>query len=102
MNKNNCKGTNKRIIGVCRCGGDLTIDINSNIDGIFNYYCDVCKSVGDVRFPKRGDYFNESLELDNPIKIVISEYNNIGKEITDDNVENIPISALVNNRQGSL
>ena len=69
---------------------------------IFNYYCTICGSVGDVRFPKKGDEFNLTEENDNPIKLLISLNSAAGRNITDDIIENTPISPYVNQGQGAM
>lgn len=57
-------GNNLCLIGRCRCGSGIHYYLTSRKDTIFNYYCFDCKSTGDVRFPKDGDFFYDS-ELGN-------------------------------------
>lgn len=91
-----------KVIGTCKCGGAIFISTVCEKEHTFNYYCTVCGSVGDVRFPKSGDYFNISPDLDNPIKLLIDENEKAGRTITDEMIENTPISPYVNKGQGSL
>lgn len=91
-----------KLIGKCKCGNALFISTICEKPHIFNAYCTVCGSVSDVRFPKVGDEFNITKEDDNPIKLLIKINKDAGRNITDEMIENTPISPYVNNGQGAL
>jgi hypothetical protein len=91
-----------KIVGKCKCGNALFISTVCEKKHIFNYYCTICGSVGDVRFPKTGDSFNTTAEDDNPIKLLISLNEKDGRNITDEQIETTPISDYVNKGQGAL
>jgi len=94
--------TGFKLIGRCKCGNALFISTICKKEHIFNAYCTVCGSVSDVRFPKIGDEFNVNTELDNPIKLLVKLNNDAGRKITDEMIENTPISPYVNKGQGAL
>ena len=94
--------TGLKVIGTCKCGGALFVSTICEKSHLFNYYCTTCGSVGDVRFPKSGDYFNISPDLDNPIKLLLDENKKAGREISDEEIENTKVSSYVNMGQGSL
>lgn len=45
------------VIGRCRCGQPLFHFKSDRKDTVFNVYCNGCKSISDIRFPKPGDEF---------------------------------------------
>lgn len=91
-----------KLVGHCKCGNALFISTICEKEHIFNAYCTVCGSVSDVRFPKVGDDFNLTTELNNPIKLLVDINKNAGRKITDEMIENTPISPYVNQGQGAL
>ena len=50
-------------MGECKCGGPLSIYLNSKPENRFNCYCMQCGSVSDVRFPKEGDEYVEDVNI---------------------------------------
>lgn len=94
--------TGMKLIGRCKCGCATFISTVCEKPHIFNYYCTICGSVGDVRFPKKGDEFNLNEKDDNPIKLLISLNEAAGRKISDEAIENTPISPYVNKGQGAL
>ena len=91
-----------KLIGTCKCGCATFVSTVCEKPHIFNYYCTICGSVGDVRFPKNGDDFKLTEENDNPIKLLIAINEAAGRKISDETIENTPISPYVNKGQGSL
>lgn len=91
-----------KLIGTCKCGCATFVSTVCEKPHIFNYYCTVCGSVGDVRFPKKGDSFKTTEALDNPIKLLVSLNETMGRKVTDKMIEETPISSYVNHGQGGL
>ena len=94
--------TGLKIVGHCKCGCALMISTVSEKPHMFNYYCTICGSVGDVRFPKKGDSFNLTEENDNPIKLLVALNAADGRKISDEAIESTPVSSYVNKGQGAL
>ena len=91
-----------KVIGQCKCGGAIFVSTTCEKEHLFNYYCSVCGSVGDVRFPKSGEFFNHTPDERNPIQLLIKHNEDAGREISDETIEKTPVSPYVNEGQGSL
>ena len=68
---------------------------------VLSYFYDTF-IISDVRFPKVGDDFNLTTELNNPIKLLVDINKNAGRKITEEMIENTPISPYVNQGQGAM
>lgn len=93
------------LVGQCRCGSPLCVYLKSEPERIFNVYCggkESCESISDIRFPKNGDtYFVKNGE--STIKLLCNIYKDKKDiDITDEQIENTPISPLVNEKHGSM
>ena len=91
-----------RCLGECRCGGNLIISILAPKTERFTVSCTECGSVSDVRFPKKGDAYTLSGVDDNPTKLICRVYEQEKIVITDKDIEETPISSLVNKRHGDV
>ena len=92
-------------MGECKCGGPLSIYLNSKPENRFNCYCMQCGSVSDVRFPKEGDEYVEDVNsgITNPIRLLVSMYEeHRNYHITDEEIANTPISPVVNKTHGDF
>ena len=92
-------------VGECKCGGVLAVLLASKPENRFNVYCGGhphCNSVSDIRFPKPGDdYYVKNNE--SPVAMLCRIYQEKqGVNITDEEIENTPISPIVNKEHGDL
>lgn len=92
-------------VGECKCGGMLTVLLASKPENRFNVYCGGpihCNSISDIRFPKAGDdYFVQNGE--SPVAMLCRLYEEKqGVNISDEEIENTPISPIVNKEHGDL
>lgn len=89
-------------MGTCRCGGCLNAYLGSKPENRFNVYCSQCGSISDVRTPKSGDAYILN-EGENPLKVLIKGYKQFKNyEITDAEIKETPISAVVNEIHGEV
>jgi len=93
------------MVGECKCGGTLTVLLDSKPENRFNVYCGGpihCNSISDIRFPKAGDeYFVENGE--SPVAMLCRLYKEKKSvNISDEEIENTPISPIVNKEHGDL
>lgn len=91
-----------RCLGECRCGGYLIISTLAPKTERFTVICTECSSVSDVRFPKKGDAYTLSGVDDNPTKLICRVYEQEKIAITDKDIEETPISSLVNKCHGEV
>ena len=90
------------VIGRCRCGQPLFHFKSDRKDTVFNVYCNGCKSISDIRFPKPGDDFLIKKDL-KPIDLVADVQGVF--ENKDDfykYAETAPISKYVTKEHGDL
>lgn len=107
MNKTQIKKAEKKIaslrcLGMCKCGGSLVLSVLAPKTERFTITCTDCGSVSDARFPKAGDMYALDGVDDNPIKLVCRIYEQEQITITDKDIEDTPISKLVNTVHGDV
>jgi hypothetical protein len=84
-------------IGKCRCGGDISSYVASELENVFNAYCLNCGSVSDIRFPKSGDRYYWS--PGQTMKAIQDARVECGLVTPD--LESHPVSQNVNEKHGS-